>query len=465
MPATAFDWNQIQDIAIQFGTFNTKGNAHEHEDLNKSFSHNLEYADGLFITDDDANGPKTLALDPVTMLRESIVTAIIDILPPKDRTEVNQRHISTLFADATLWYVTPNQSVRRLQNKNAMDKAGEQAISNGQNTILIEIRATHWGFKPDWNAIHFGEIYDTNIYSFPEATQDRYGKSNICDATMVADETANASRARFANLLQRKYIKPKAVPPNTAILTVPLKPVESENHTAIHVPSSCVTSSLATTDLPTNKMIDSDVVATPSTTTTSVPPVTANLGPLQPIGPIADTPSVKAPCYTWTWTYSPHSELVSFHRVRSDSFLRTTSSSPPVQRQEKSFIVTAPSVSPSALTKFGHHQVPPSVPANFGWTFNPQNEIATFRRLPKSVPAPQPPLFIRLLPAEDTDLPNAAPAYIRSLQSPCGNQICFQPYHQPVLRLSKRHWDALKIKMYHLHANVLSINWFYDTVD
>eukprot|EP00536_Pseudo-nitzschia_multiseries_P017955 jgi/Psemu1/53378/gm1.53378_g len=400
MPATEFDWNNIRDIAIQFGTFNAKDNAHKHEDLNKTFAHNLEYTDGLFITDNDAEGPKTLAPDLVTMLREII----------------------------------------RLRNKHSMDKAGELSIENGQDTIFIEIRATHWGFKPDWDAIHFAEVYDTNIYT---------------------DKIPNASRAHFANLPQRKYIKPKAVPlqrkpiqpqvvpPNTAILTVPSKPIKSEAHTAIQVPSSYVTSSSATTDLLTNKMIHSDVVATPSNTTiASVPPVTANSGPLQPVGSIADTPlpyanrsfantylnnpntvnqpvacqvaispTINAPTpddalhYTWTWTYSPHSESVSFCRVRSNSFLRATSSSPPVQRQEKSSIVTAPPVSPSAQTRIGHHPVPPYVPANFGWTFNPQNEIATFQRLPKSVTSPQPLLRTPLLPsealAEGTDLPTS----------------------------------------------------------
>eukprot|EP00536_Pseudo-nitzschia_multiseries_P017133 jgi/Psemu1/49463/gm1.49463_g len=124
----------------------------------------------------------------------------------------------------------------------------------------------------------------------------------------------------------------------------------------------------------------------------------------------------------------------------------------------------APSVSPSVLTRFGHHHVPPSVPTNFGWTFNPQNEIVTFRRLPKSAPSPlpQPPMYNRGLPSEtlteDTDLPNAAPAYIRSLQSPCHNQIPSRPNHPPVLRLSKRHRDALKVKLYHLYANILSMN-------
>eukprot|EP00536_Pseudo-nitzschia_multiseries_P016545 jgi/Psemu1/46535/gm1.46535_g len=373
MPATAFDWNQIKDIAIQFGTFNAKDNAHKHEDLNKTFGHDLEYTDGLFITDDDAEGPKTLAPDPVPMLREII----------------------------------------RLRNKHLMDKAGELAIANGQDTILIEIRATHWGFKPDWDAIHFAEVYDTNIYSFPK-------KSNTREATTVANKTPNASRTRFANLPQRKYIQLKAVP----LQRKHIKPQ-------------------------------------------AVPPNTANLGPLQPVGSIADTPSVQAPCYIWTWTYSPNSDSVSFRRVQSDSlsFKRATSFSPPIQHQDKS-LVTAPLPSP----KRGHHSALPWGPTNFGRTFNPQNEIVTLRRLAKPALSPQSSLRIPLLvPSEalaaGTDLPHAAPAYIRSLQSPCRNQICSKPNHQPVLRLFKRHWDALKVKLDHLYANILSMNWFYDTFD
>eukprot|EP00536_Pseudo-nitzschia_multiseries_P016744 jgi/Psemu1/47563/gm1.47563_g len=83
--------------------------------------------------------------------------------------------------------------------------------------------------------------------------------------------------------------------------------------------------------------------------------------------------------------------------------------------------------------------------------------------------SPQPPMRNRLLPsatlAEGTDLPNSAPAYIRSLQSPCHHHISSRPNHPPVLRLSRRHRDALKIMMYHLYANILSLNWFYNTFD
>eukprot|EP00536_Pseudo-nitzschia_multiseries_P010298 jgi/Psemu1/25528/gm1.25528_g len=410
----------IQDIAIQFGTFNAKDDAHKHEDLNKTFTHCLEYTDGLFITDNDAGGPKTLAPDPVTMLREINVNAIMDIILSKERT------------------ATQKQTLDGQGRRTSHQKWTRHHLHRNQNNTL--------------------------------GIQTRLRCNTFCQATTVADKTSNAFRACFANLPQQTYIKPKAVPlqhkpiqpqaapPNTAILTVPIKPVESEAHTAIQVPSSCVTSSLATTDFLTNKMIHSDVVATPSNTTASVPPVTANLGPLQPVGPIADIPSLKAPRYIWTWTILP---TVNWSH----------STVPHVQRQENSSIVAAPSVSPSAQTRFGHHSAPPCELANLRWTFNPQNAIATFRRLAKSAPSPSPkpslniPLPLPEAPGEGTDLPNAAPAYIRSLQSSYCNQICSKPNHQPVLRLSKRHRDALKVKLYHLYANILSMIWFYGTFD
>eukprot|EP00536_Pseudo-nitzschia_multiseries_P004378 jgi/Psemu1/9875/gm1.9875_g len=175
--------------------------------------------------------------------------------------------------------------------------------------------------------------------------------------------------------------------------------------------------------------------------------------------------------YTWTWKYSPNSDSVSFRRVRSNSisFRRATSSGPPVQRQDRSTVTSLP-VTPSTLPSSDHHSAPPWKPTNFVWTFNPQNEIATFRCVTTSVPTPQPPMCHPLLPsatlAKDTDLPNAASAYMGSLPSQCRtNQLCSKPYYQPVLRLSKRHHDALKINMYHLYANILSMNWFYDAFD
>eukprot|EP00536_Pseudo-nitzschia_multiseries_P015491 jgi/Psemu1/42783/gm1.42783_g len=422
----AYDWSNVYGIAFKF---QSDTNPQEVLSLNGSYAETVPLTapaiSTLFTSDANDEGPRILGPAPVTALREAFCNSIT--LDMANLDELTKGHIAQLIDSCPVQFVQPGSPNQRIRNSHEFNSAGREAfylISTNGNS-----RGT--GRLMTVPANYFNSIY-TDDNNIPTDTN--------ADAVVTTPHSSGPS-----------------FPPNKTILTVPIKPAESEAQTAIQVPSSCVTSSSATTDLLTNKLIDSDVVATPSNTIASIPLVTANLGLLQPVGPIADTPSVTTPRYIRTWTYSPHSESVSLRRVQSNSVSIKSPRRVPV---------TAPSVTPSALTSFGHHSVPPSAPANFGWTFHPQNEIATFRRLPKSVPSPQPPSRIRLLPAEDTDLPNATPAYIPSLQSPCHNQICFHPYHQPfLLRLSKRHRDALKVKMYHLHANILSMNWFYDTLD
>eukprot|EP00536_Pseudo-nitzschia_multiseries_P016325 jgi/Psemu1/45774/gm1.45774_g len=41
--------------------------------------------------------------------------------------------------------------------------------------------------------------------------------------------------------------------------------------------------------------------------------------------------------------------------------------------------------------------------------------------------------------------------------------VVFHRLPTPVSRITRRHCDALKIMLYHLHANILPMNWFYDT--
>eukprot|EP00536_Pseudo-nitzschia_multiseries_P006880 jgi/Psemu1/16366/gm1.16366_g len=233
-PAPPFDWNQIQDIAIRFGTFNTKGNAHKHEALNASFYHALEDTAGLFLTDDaDSKGPKTLAPDPVTMLKEIIVNAIMDIIPPKEQTEINKGHISTLFADACLWYVAPDKTPKRIRNKHSMDKAGTLAVAQGQETLLIEIRATHWGFKSNWDAVHFDEVYDTKIYTFPEGdandenvtapTPATTTGTDMQQLTTLLQQLVDNSNNNNNNSAGANHQAPLDLPWNPATLPPPVK--------------------------------------------------------------------------------------------------------------------------------------------------------------------------------------------------------------------------------------------------
>eukprot|EP00536_Pseudo-nitzschia_multiseries_P015096 jgi/Psemu1/41238/gm1.41238_g len=424
-PPEAYNWSNVHGIAFKF---QSDTNPQEVLSLNGSYAETVRLKapeiSTLFTSDANDEGPRILGPAPVTALREAFCNSIT--LDMANIDELMKGHIAQLIDSCPIRFVKPGSPNQRIRNPHEFDSAGREAVRRAEATNNPEPLATvlfninQWKFKRYWKtddpANYFNSIY-TDDNDIPTDTN--------ADAIVTTPHSSGPS-----------------APPNTAILTVPIKPIDSEAHTAIQVPSSCVTSSLATNDLPTIKLIDSDVVATPSNTTTSVPPVTANFGPLQPVGPIADTPSVKAPCYIWTWIYSPHSESVSFHRVRSDSFLRATSSSPPVQcRQEKSSIVTAPSVSPSAQTRFGHHSAPPCEPANFRWTFNPQSETVTFHRLPKPTPVPlKPPSRFPLSAATANDPP-------------------------VLLRLSKRHRDALSIQMHHLYANILSMSWFYDPVD
>eukprot|EP00536_Pseudo-nitzschia_multiseries_P016634 jgi/Psemu1/47013/gm1.47013_g len=451
-PPEAYDWSNVYGIAFKFQSDN---NPQEVLSLNGSYAETVpltapEIAT-LFTSDANDEGPRTLGPAPVTALREAFCNSIT--LDMANIDELAKGHIARLLDSCPVRFVKPGSSNQRIRNPYDFDSAGREAVRRAEATNDPEPLATvlfninQWKFKRDWK-INDPANYFNGIYTY---SNDIPTDTNTCAVV----PTPHSSSPSF--------------PPNTAILTVPIKPVKSEAHTAIQALSSCMTSSSATTDLPTIKLIDSDVVATPSNTTTSVPPVTITLGPLQPVGPIADTPSVKAPRYIWTWTYSPNSESVSFRRVRSDSCLSVTSSSPPVQRQEKPSVVTTPPVSPSAQTRFDHHSAPPYEPANFRWTFNPQSETVVFHRLPKPASVPLKPSMQLALPKalhKGTILPSGILSFAE--HNTYSSHLRCEIYlisNQTVFCITKRHCDALKIKMYHLYANILSMNWFYDTFD
>eukprot|EP00536_Pseudo-nitzschia_multiseries_P004909 jgi/Psemu1/11243/gm1.11243_g len=230
MPDTAdLDWNTIEDIYFSFGKLPNPANADKHVRLNEAFSQYLYYeeTDSLFITHKD--GTKTLCLDPVTILHELIIDEIFDCLPSKAKTETTKQHIVALFKFSTMWHIAAKGSLGRcIRNKARLDAAARQAIANHSPVLRLQMHIPHWGFKKDWWPCNLMTVYDIN--------QHQYGKSNTREATTVANKTANSSRARFANLLQGKYTKSKAAPPDTPIL-VPIKPVKSTTDTNLPVPS------------------------------------------------------------------------------------------------------------------------------------------------------------------------------------------------------------------------------------
>eukprot|EP00536_Pseudo-nitzschia_multiseries_P019588 jgi/Psemu1/61680/gm1.61680_g len=160
--------------------------------------------------------------------------------------------------------------------------------------------------------------------------------------------SAPASRAQFANLLQRKYTTPKAAPPDAPILA-PLTPAEQAKNANATIPSD------------TTKIVDFNAAATP-------------------VEALSETPA------TFRRTFNPHSQSVALHH------------------------------------------------------------------LPAPVPLPKSPGASSLQP-------------LWSKVSHTGSRVILLHTNPTVLRITKRHRDALKIKLFHLHANILSMNWFYDTID
>eukprot|EP00536_Pseudo-nitzschia_multiseries_P017616 jgi/Psemu1/51759/gm1.51759_g len=306
-----------------------------------------------------------------------------------------------------------------MRDTTEFDAAAKHAIQTNTDeepTVLIEFTITHWRFKPNWNASLFNKIYEDQSVIIPSSP-----------ATIPSNTSKdNVLRSSFRDLFIQAYT---GDPPSITAKLLPVQPAEA-NVTVI---------------------VSSDSTGLVHTKTTVSNPVKT---PLHSTAPNASR-------YTWTWNYFSNSELVSFRRIPSDSFLRATSSSPPGQRQEKSSIVTAPSVSPSAQTRFGHHPAPPwvQIPANFRWTFNPQSETVTFHRLSKPAPVPpKPSLHLPLPKANHTGIihASASPTFDKHSASP--SHFCCAIYSNPnqnVFCITKQHRDALKIKIYHLYVREL----------
>eukprot|EP00536_Pseudo-nitzschia_multiseries_P015232 jgi/Psemu1/41723/gm1.41723_g len=58
---------------------------------------------------------------------------------------------------------------------------------------------------------------------------------------------------------------------------------------------------------------------------------------------------------------------------------------------------------------------------------------------------------------------SGTPASFRRTFNPQSRSVVFHRMPKLVLQITKRHRDALKITLYHLHANILSMNWFHNT--
>eukprot|EP00536_Pseudo-nitzschia_multiseries_P017589 jgi/Psemu1/51570/gm1.51570_g len=287
----------------------------------------------------------------------------------------------------------------RVRDNQVLDIAAHRA-QRGHPIINLVLHTMHWKFHKDWYPYEFHKVYTTTT-------------------GIPSDETGLSVKPPSRSRLHR---------------TKPTAHVVSET---LPVPFHPTIGPSGTTALVHTKPTVSNPIKTPSKSTTP-----------------------NASRYTWTWIYSPNSESVSFRRVPSDaiSFHRASSPSPPVQRQDKS-PVTALSITPSALTR--------PEPSNFQWTFHPQSETVVFHRPPKPASVPLTPSLRLPLPKtahKNSVLASATSTFTYHSAYLCHfrHVTCSNP-NQTVVCLTKRHRDALKIKLYHLRSNgVYTPSSFYN---
>eukprot|EP00536_Pseudo-nitzschia_multiseries_P016440 jgi/Psemu1/46229/gm1.46229_g len=191
--------------------------------------------------------------------------------------------------------------------------------------------------------------------------------------------------------------------------------------------------------------------------------------------------SISTGTYSYTWKYSPSTNSVRFRRI-------TYSSTPSIVPADipTGDVPSSKAHSPRARTFY-----PP--PTNSRWTFYPQSETVVFHRARS---APQPSCNSSLqLPSSGASSCNSSlqlpPSGASSKDSVVSSSVrkplygasfcpvrkpCTYPvgkplyeahpmtYVLPAVCITKRHRDAIKIKLYQLHATLLIANWLYDDV-
>eukprot|EP00536_Pseudo-nitzschia_multiseries_P011795 jgi/Psemu1/30059/gm1.30059_g len=276
-------------------------------------------------------------------------------------------------------------------------------------------------------------------------------------------------------------VRPPAV--GNIVMPQPTPPVSPL--TSVPIPSSTPTVHQST---PTSAC-ETDVHSTVdnSETPTGIP------GSSNP-GSTADSTSTGTS--TYTWKYSPSTDSIRFSKVdpsSTPSIVHTgipTGDVPSKRNREPHSTHARPSC--------------PS-PANSRWKFYPQSETVVFHRTQKPVSLPQSTCIpsLQLSPSgalsKDSAVPSSVYAYSQhgassypvqkplkgahprqlygahhsmTVQKPLNRAHPRQlhgahhsmTYVLPAVCITKRHRDAIKIKLYQLHATLVIANWLYDDV-
>eukprot|EP00536_Pseudo-nitzschia_multiseries_P008525 jgi/Psemu1/20603/gm1.20603_g len=311
---TPFDWTPIFGIEFRFTSARNPTAA---ASLNKAYFEIIDKDElsELFLTRaaKEDKGPLEIAPDPQPHILNCIAKTIAINLIDPD--EVTKGHIANLLSKCVIKHVTNNDGpTKRMQYTTEFDAAAKHAIhTNTDEKPTVLIELP---------ITHWRFRPNWNASLFNKIYEDQSVIIPSSPATIPSDTSKdNVLPSSFCTLFMQAYT---GYPPS------------------------------GTTGLVNTKTIDSNNVKTSLNST-----------------------APRASLYTWTWTFSPNSDSVSFHRVQFNtiSFRRVASSRrSSVKRQEKSTVTALP-VMPPTLPSSDHHSAPPWGPTNLRWTFNPQTDI------------------------------------------------------------------------------------------
>eukprot|EP00536_Pseudo-nitzschia_multiseries_P014001 jgi/Psemu1/37197/gm1.37197_g len=236
------------------------------------------------------------------------------------------------------------------------------------------------------------------------------------------------------------------------------------------------------------------ITGSPPTARHSPPCLAANKTPVHPTvdnpaiphglpgssnhGSADDSTSNGTPTYTWKYFHSTDS--VRFSSIAS-------SSTPSIVHTDIPTECVPSKCNREPLSTRDCPSSPP--PANSRWTFYPHSETVAFHRTRKPVYFPQATCipFLQLPPpgasTKDSVVSRSVHTYSQHGAPSCSvpkplygahhtndpvwkplHRAHSMPYDSPAVCITKRHRDAIKLKLYHLHANLLFADWFYDNV-
>eukprot|EP00536_Pseudo-nitzschia_multiseries_P013095 jgi/Psemu1/34153/gm1.34153_g len=288
---------------------------------------------------------------------------------------------------------------------------------------------------------------DHALTGYPKALYDK--QCDFSSSCVLYHQRTRDGRLAYFTFV--KLRNPVSHPPSPAAPESTHAPVHSTSSTpAVH--NSPHTTACKTADHPTV-----DNPATPTGLTRSSHP-----------GSIADSTSIGTSSYTWK--YSPSTDSVRFRRVAYSSPPSlvpadiSTDDVPSQRHRAPHYTRYRESHSPRARTSY-----PP--PAHSRWTFYPQSETVVFLRA-RSAPQPSCNSSLQLPPSGASSKDSVAsssvrkPLYGESFY-PVGKPLYDahpMTHVLPAVCITKRHRDAIKIKLYQLHATPLLATWLYDDV-